>query len=51
MHAAKAIETVLLDMKSGKISPAARTAWISRLQEGCRLRQMESIDERFAPRT
>ena len=49
MHAAKAIETVLLDMKSGS-SPAATTGWISSEYKAVvGYDKWESVDERFAP--
>ena len=40
MHAAKAIETVLLDMKSGQVRAAQRRHGLRGVQEGRRLRQM-----------
>ena len=50
MHAAKAIENVLLDMKSGESRCATRHE-LRGIQEGGGYDEWESVDERFAPKT
>ena len=50
MHAAKAIETVLLDMKSGKFARRNDGMDFEEYKKVVGYDKWESVDERFAPR-
>ena len=50
MHAAKAIETVLLDMKSGKFARRNDGMDFEEYKKVVGYDKWESVDERYAPR-